>query len=156
MGRVTISQIGARAVIALATAIMTLGIAAGCGEKDEPDPNSVGPSTDQASGFEIKGTWQGRLEQKQTKPFRVTATIGSLDDPRLNTVSYTGIDCRGHWTYLGRSGLAYRFREVIDRGKSKACKGSGAVTLSPTPDGRLEYRFRGGGVTSEGVLTRTG
>ena len=52
-------------------------------------------------------------------------------------------------------GSDYRFREVIDRGRGGTCKGVGVVRL--TPDGDfLEYRFRGGGVESHGVLSRVG
>jgi hypothetical protein len=90
------------------------------------------------------------------KPFRVTATIGSLDEARDNSVTYTGIDCSGTWKFLDRAGDAYRFREVIDRGAGGSCKGVGTVTLTPTPEGQLDYEFRGGGVTSHGVLIRNG
>jgi hypothetical protein len=96
------------------------------------------------------------LQQPKRKPFRVSATIGSLDDPRQNEVSYTGIDCGGRWTYLGMAGTTFRFREVIDRGQGGDCKGVGTVALTPTPDGRLDYLFQRGGISSRGVLTRTG
>jgi hypothetical protein len=87
----------------------------------------------------------------------VTATIGSLDDPKLNTVDYRGIDCEGGWTYLRKEGEAFVFREVIDPGEVNGeCKGRGIVTLTPTEDGRLDYVFKGGGVTSRGVLVRMG
>jgi hypothetical protein len=89
-------------------------------------------------------------------PFRVTATIRSLENERRNSVSYTGIDCRGSWTFEGLEGETYRFREVIDRGADGTCKEVGEVSLTPTPDGRLEYEFIGGGVESRGVLVRSG
>ena len=88
------------------------------------------------------------------RPFRVEADIRSLRPPGRNTVAYTGIDCRGGWTYLGESGGEYRFREVIDRGRGGKCKGEGEVSLRRRPDGRLDYEFRGGGVESSGVLSR--
>jgi hypothetical protein len=70
------------------------------------------------------------------------------------TVHYTDIDCGGNWTYLGRDGSAYRFREVIDRGAGGECKGAGVVTLTPVADDRLAYVFRGGGIESRGPLSR--
>lgn len=142
---------------ALATTGATLTIAAGCGEKEEPSTSGPEPSAESdAGGFDIIGTWEGELRQRKLKPFRVSATIASLDDPRQNEVSYTGIDCGGRWTYLGMAGTAFRFREVIDQGQGGDCKGAGTVTLAPIPDGRLDYIFQGGGVSSRGVLTRTG
>jgi hypothetical protein len=141
----------------LATALAAVAIAA-CGEKEEPDSTAPPPGagTD-ATEFDIIGMWEGRLTQQGIKPFRVSATIGSLDDPKLNAVHYTGIDCDGGWTYLGKSGEAFRFREVIDPNQAKGdCKGQGVVSLTPTEDGRLDYVFQGGGVTSRGVLVRTG
>src|SRR5215216_1609268 len=115
--RPVISSPTARMGAGLALSLLaTLAIAAGCGEKEEPDPSTLGPPPQQgASAFEIEGTWQGRLRQKGMKPFRVTAMIESLDEPRHNSVTYTGIDCSGTWRFLGRAGEAYRFREVIDR-----------------------------------------
>jgi hypothetical protein len=147
----------------LTLAIVTLGLAA-CGEKDEPDLSASEATVPQAdSGFDIIGTWKGTLRQKGLKPFRVTAVIRSLENDRRNAVSYTGIDCAGSWTFEGRYANSsvpdeitetYAFREVIDRGEGERCKGTGTVSLTPTQGGRLEYRFRGGGIESRGVLTR--
>ena len=140
----------------LAIAIATLAIVTGCGEKSEPDSTTAGPSAEGGAGqFDIEGTWKGRLTQRMTKPFRVTATIASLTNAERNTVSYTGIDCRGHWRFLSRNTRAFTFREIIDSGESKVCKGRGTVRLTPMPDDRLDYEFHGGGVTSRGILVRT-
>jgi hypothetical protein len=141
-------------LITLVLALTAPSLAA-CGEKDEPEPAAAEPTTQAGGGFDILGSWKGELRQKGVKPFRVTARIGSLDDPKQNEVSYTGIDCAGNWTYL-RDGESFRFREVIDRGEGGRCKGTGTVTLTPTQGGRLEYLFRGGGIESRGVLTRVG
>lgn len=80
-------------------------------------------------------------------------SIGSLSNNAANRVHYSGIDCGGHWTYLGTSGGTVRFREVIDSGKSAKCKGVGQVTLS-REGARLRYRFSGGDVVSRGRLSR--
>jgi hypothetical protein len=107
-----------------------------------------------ASTGGVVGTWHGTLHQKGMAPFTVTATIRGLGSSAHNTVRYSGLDCRGRWRYLGRSGRAYRFRETITAGRSKACKGVGRVTLTPRSDGKLGYVFRGGGVVSRGTLSR--
>jgi hypothetical protein len=88
------------------------------------------------------------------RPFEVEATIGSLEEPKQNTVTYGGIECSGTWTFEGREGGAFVFREVIDRGEGGECKGAGTVTLTPVARDELDYVFRGGGVESEGLLER--
>jgi hypothetical protein len=100
-------------------------------------------------------SWQGRLHQRGLRPFTVRAVVRSLRDSGANRVWYSGIRCSGNWSYLGRRGRAFRFREVIRRGHGGKCKGVGTVTLAPAPAGRPGYRFQGGGVVSRGVLTRT-
>lgn len=60
--------------------------------------------------FEIAGSWRGNLAQKGMHPFVVTATIRAPSPSARNTVHYSGIDCGGRWTYLGREDSAYRFR----------------------------------------------
>jgi hypothetical protein len=145
-----------RLLIPLGLAIAMLGLA-GCGEKDEPDVNASEPPTSQSEpAFDILGTWKGTLRQEGMKPFRVTATIRSLEGDRRNPVRYTGIDCAGNWAFESLEGDAFRFRELIDRGAGGTCKGEGSVTLTPTTAGKLDYEFTGGGVESNGVLSRAG
>ena len=135
---------------ALAIPLLVLGVAVGaCGEREEP----VITTADQPQ-FEITGTWSGELRQKGRKPFEVEASIVSLERSKQNTVRYSGIDCSGSWDFLGATSTAYRFREVIDRGKSKSCKGKGTVELTPLTQNSVDYVFRGGGVTSAGRLDR--
>lgn len=103
----------------------------------------------------IRGSWSGLLRQRGMRPFRVWATIASPAGDAGNRVRYSGLDCRGRWNALARRRGAYRFTEVITAGGSDACKGRGTVTLTPTADpNALRYVFRGGGVTSRGVLRR--
>jgi hypothetical protein len=145
-------RIGLSRVVALVAALLVLGAATGCGEKSE----EAATNPPEPAGFKIEGRWSGELNQKALKSFRIDATIGSLDNPKQNTVHYTGIDCSGNWTFQGRQETAYRFREVIDRGTSKTCKGVGTVTMTPVSADRADYEFRGGGVESQGVLSRGG
>ena len=139
-------------LVLLMAALLALGAATGCGEKSE----EAATNPPEPTGFKIEGRWSGELNQKAQSSFRVDATIGSLDNPKQNTVHYTGIDCSGNWTFQGRQDTAYRFREVIDRGRSKTCKGAGTVNLTPVSADSLDYVFRGGGVESQGVLSRGG
>jgi hypothetical protein len=139
------------AAIALPVAVLALLLSA-CGEREEPEIEA----TTAESQFEITGEWKGQLTQKGLKPFTVTAAIVSLERSKQNVVRYTGIDCSGTWDYLGATATAYRFREVIDRGRGGKCKGVGTVALTPLTDDRVGYVFNGRGVTSEGVLNRQG
>jgi hypothetical protein len=152
-----------RAIAILAVLATALSLAA-CGERSEPELASTTP----APQFEITGRWRGELRQQGEKPFPVQATIASLERFKQNTVHYAGnqapqqrrgsatprIDCSGTWEYLGASETAYRFHEVIDRGQSRRCKGSGTVTLTPLTDNSVAYEFQGGGVASQGDLQR--
>jgi hypothetical protein len=135
---------------ALVVPLLVLGLAlAACGEREEPVI-----TTENEPQFEITGNWAGELRQKGRKPFEVEARIVSLERSKQNVVRYSGIDCSGTWDYLGASTTAYRFREVIDRGKSKQCKGKGTVELRPVAQNSVAFEFRGGGVTSVGRLDR--
>jgi hypothetical protein len=151
-----------RRVAAALLAAVVVALATGCGEKDEPSLGELEQSAraveaeQGAGGFEIEGEWRGELRQRGLRPFTLTATIADLDDPSQNPVRYTGIDCSGNWSFVGRDGRSYEFEEVIDRGEGGTCKGVGTVTLTPAGGDELDYRFRGGGVESEGVLERVG
>jgi hypothetical protein len=140
-------------------------IAAGCGEKQEPDLSEIPPppqprpaTPPQGLPQAVIGDWQGTLEQKGVKPFPIRVAIRSATDPERNLVRYGGeIGCSGTWGYLGADGPQVRFRERIDAGAGGKCKGTGTVTVSSVqgsgPD-RLRYRFSGGGIESQGVLSR--
>ena len=135
-----------------AIAALSIAALAGCGDSDDG-----GTTEAEFPGFEITGNWSGTLEQEGLQPFRVVARIEGLEDTSRKRVRYSGaIECGGRWTYLGREGTAYRFREVIDRGAGQSCKGTGTVTLTPFAADAVDYEFRGGGVESFGVLNRRG
>ena len=135
------------AVLVIVSAVCLL---AGCGQgRSEPR----GSDARRNARFLI-GHWSGDLRQAGLPAFRVRVDIRSVAPSADNTVSYSGIDCSGRWTYLGAQDGRYRFREVIDRGRGGECKGVGEVTLRRLRGGRLAYTFRGGGVESRGTLVR--
>jgi branched-chain amino acid transport system substrate-binding protein len=105
--------------------------------------------------FSLVGRWSGRLRQPGLAPFRVWALIESPEGRAGNRVRYSGLNCRGSWAALPRTGSAYRFREQITSGSSETCKGVGTVTLRRTENpNTLRYSFHGGGVHSTGLLRR--
>lgn len=152
----------ARRIVALLALVALAVLAAGCGEKSEPDlsnvpapPEPQAPTPPQGLPQAVVGHWHGTLHQKGEKDFPIDVAIVSATDPDRNVVHYGGhIDCSGTWSYRGADGPLVRFREVIDRGAGGNCKGSGDVTVraeSGKP-ARLAYSFSGGGVKSAGAL----
>jgi hypothetical protein len=134
-----------RSVSAACIATAALVVAAGCGGDNK--------ATTASQESPVAGSWKGTLHQSGLQPFKVRATVRSPTGTVGNQVHYTGIDCSGRWTYLRTVGSSYRFREVIERGEGGKCKGVGVVSLTPVNvSDDLRYGFRGGGVTSEGVL----
>src|SRR5262249_49111187 len=124
---------------------------AGCGSDDGSDDNggtTTGATVSAEADYDITGSGRRELHQQGLDPVPVDARIQSLDDPTANTVRYGGIDCGGNWTYLGRDGAAFRFREVIDSGEGDNSKGVGIVTLTPFDADGVDYTFRGGGIES--------
>jgi len=151
-----------RALASLGVALAAAALAAGCGEKSEPDlatvpppPQPPAPTPPQGLPQDVVGRWHGTLHQQRVKPFPITVSIVSATDPKRNVVHYGGeIDCSGSWRYTGADGSKVMFRETITSGSGAKCKGSGDVTVSAEAGEprRLRYAFRGDGVQSDGVL----
>lgn len=137
------------ASVALGLLVLVLGAGLGCGEDSDGGGSTGGEKT---SASWALGRWEGELRQQGLKPFRVWATVASLEEAGGNRVRYSGLDCRGRWTPLGGDAGVYRFREEITSGRSDKCKGVGVVTLRRVPGSRALYTFRGGGVESQGLL----
>lgn len=144
------------ALAAVCATILAATALSACGEKAEPSLDSLASQYRQQEKQAIVGDYEGTLHQQGEKPFKVTASVVSLTQSKQNVVHYTGIDCSGTWSYERRQGSAYVFREKIDRGASKKCKGTGTVTLTPQGANHYGYEFQGVGVKSQGTLQRTG
>ena len=139
------STFGAAAILA--------AVALGCSEMEEVVEST--PRTGEVDVIaNVVGDWSGELHQKGLEPFEVRAQVHSPKDSRPSLVHYSGIDCSGDWTLIKVTGDTVQYRETIDRGEGGECKGTGTVELTPIDEKRLDYRFRGGGVESAGVLER--
>ena len=131
--------------------------AAGCGGSDDSTVSGAEHAGTAKPGLSTPtrfpaGRWRGALAQRGLKPFQIRVQIRSRTNSARNRVAYSGLDCAGTWTYLGRRGPDFRFREVIDRGRGGECKGSGTVILRYISAQRLRYEFRSGGVASSGFI----
>jgi hypothetical protein len=130
--------------------VVSVAFVAGCAiSEDSPVDQPTKP---------IAGNWTGTLKQKGLKPFRIAVRI---EVNGSGHVAYTGIECGGKWTLgviLDSRPPIYEFKEQINEGVGGECKGTGDVSFHPdlaSPRDRVHYGFRGGGVTSHGVLHRT-
>ena len=141
------------AAVAVAFSISVLPSAA----HSVPDPAPSRSATAERTHQEPKvllGYWAGQIRQAHVSPFWLTVRIASLEDPRQNVYSYTGIGCSGIWRFLGQDGPKFRLREINIGAGGPMCKNLGTVTLLPVGDDVLHFRYRGDGVTSHGTLTR--
>ena len=149
---------GGRRLLACAVFAGMVGTSGcGSGEREETAERTAAAEAAKAALQRFPaGRWQGRLAQRGLLPFGVSVTIRPPGAGGPSRVRYNGIDCSGRWTFLGRGGRQYRFRELIDRGAGGDCKGTGIVTLRYISRDRLRYEFRGGSVASSGFIRRRG
>jgi hypothetical protein len=131
---------------------------AGCGSGDNDTTTEPTPAINGGKARAVAGDWTGHLHQEGLAPFRIAVRI----EPSGNgQVAYTGIDCAGEWKPRGimePQSHYYDFVERITRGAGSQCKGTGRVNTyldATLGEQRLDYEFKGGGVTSRGFLRRT-
>ena len=107
----------------------------------------------------VSGAWVGTLTQAGlgTVPVRIRV-VGVSAGQMHGVSSYAApLACSGRLEPQG-TGSQRRavLREVITRSASTACVGVGTMTVSMRSDGRLSYRWEGGGVVSTATLRRAG
>jgi len=105
----------------------------------------------------VSGRWVGSLTQAGlgTAPMRLSV-VGVSDGQMHGTSRYGApLDCRGNLSPIG-TGSQKRavLRETITRSASSNCVGTGTMTVSMRSDGRLAYRWTGGGLVSTATLRR--
>jgi hypothetical protein len=141
-------------------AIAVLGAASGCGSTDGSDTAprraEAAPAGTAAPRAFPAGRWQGRLAQRGRLPFGISVTIRAPAEEGPSTVRYNCIECSGRWSFLGRSGEDFRFRELIAEGAGGDCGATGVVTLRYISSDRLRYELRGGKAPISGFLRRQG
>jgi len=65
------------------------------------------------------------------------------------------LTCSGRWVPLGGNTPGWhRFTEVITQSHTKGCVGTGTASVALRTDGRLQYRWTGGGYVTTAVLDR--
>jgi hypothetical protein len=132
-----------RLVLALLTACVALALA--------------GAAAGSPSIRSILGEWSGTLHQQGSAVGTVSFRIGRVGSSTpTGAVAYSGLGCRGRWTFLGldRSGTAFRFREQITRGASQVCEGVGVVRLTVIDGRSLAYRWTDGHLISTAIVVR--
>ena len=107
----------------------------------------------------VSGAWIGTLSQAGlgTVPVRIRV-VGVRAGQIHGVSSYAApLACGGRLEPQG-AGSQRRavLREVITRSASTACVGVGTMTVAMRSDGRLSYRWEGGGVVSTATLKRAG
>ncbi len=107
----------------------------------------------------ISGTWTGNIQQGGLGAMRTRIRVNGVrrgDLPGSSTYA-APLSCGGVLTPLGAgTQRAATFGERIVRSSSTVCVGTGTTTLRLRSDGRLAYRWTGGGEVSTGVLRRAG
>ena len=107
----------------------------------------------------VSGTWTGTLVEAGLGKVPARVRVVGVSSGQMQGTSHYGapLACSGRLEPQG-TGTQRRavLREVITRSDSTVCVGVGTMTLSLRSDGRLSYRWEGGGVTSTGTLRRAG
>lgn len=104
----------------------------------------------------LSGRWVGTITQRglgaMTARIRV---VGVRAGDMAGSSDYSApLSCGGTLVPLRGTQRRAVFDEEITYSSNPRCVGSGTTTLTLRPDGRLAYRWAGGGEVSSGVLRR--
>lgn len=104
----------------------------------------------------LSGRWVGTITQRglgaMTARIRV---VGVRAGGMAGSTDYAApLSCGGTLVPLGGTQRRAVFDEEITHSSNPQCVGSGTTTLTLRPDGRVAYRWTGGGEVSTGVLRR--
>jgi hypothetical protein len=105
----------------------------------------------------VSGAWTGTLRQAGDPPVPVSLRITGVRAGQMEGRSRYGapFSCTGRLVPRGAgTQSSATFTEVITRSGSDRCVGIGTMRVRLRSDGRLAYRWTGGGVTSTALLTR--
>ena len=107
----------------------------------------------------ISGRWVGTITQDGLGTIRARLRVVGVRPGQMPGASdYSApLSCGGDLIPVAR-GTQRRavFDEEITRSSNPNCIGSGTTTLTMRRDGRLSYRWTGGGAVSTGLLRRAG
>lgn len=104
----------------------------------------------------LSGRWVGTITQRglgaMTAHIRV---VGVHAGGMAGSTDYAApLSCGGTLTPLRGTQRRAVFDEEITHSSNPQCVGSGTTTLTLRPDGRVAYRWTGGGEVSQGILRR--
>lgn len=104
----------------------------------------------------ISGGWAGTLRQPGTPPVAVRLRVVGVRAGQMAGASRYGppFSCAGRLQPLRGTQRRAVLVERITRSASSDCVGTGVMTLSLRADGRLAYRWQGGGEESTALLSR--
>lgn len=104
----------------------------------------------------VSGLWSGTLRQAGLAPTPVRIRVVGVRAGQMQGTSRYGapLSCSGTLTPVRGTQRRTVLAERITRSTSTDCLGTGTMTLSLRPDGRLAYRWTGGGLVSTAILGR--
>jgi hypothetical protein len=105
----------------------------------------------------ISGTWRGTVQQGGLGSMQATIRVNGVrrGDMPGRTRYAAPLACGGDITPIGAgTQRAATFRERITQSASPTCVGIGTTILRMRADGRLAYRWTGGGEVSTGIFRR--
>jgi len=104
----------------------------------------------------VSGLWSGRLRQAGAPPVPVRLRVVGVRTGQMRGTSRYGapFSCTGRLQPVRGTQRRSVLVERIVQSSSTRCIGLGTMVVSLRDDGRLAYRWTGGGIESTAVLSR--